>query len=61
MDSSTNAMEEDTVRVLSAQETQTFQDSLTKDSIVMLGDERAFLLLLKQESNPKEIPQCVRI
>lgn len=54
MDSSTNAMEEDTFRVLSAQEAQRFQDSLTKDSIVMLGDERAFLLLLKQESNPAD-------
>ena len=54
MDSSTNAMEENTVRVLSAQEAQIFQDSLRKDSIVMLGEERAFLLLLKQESNPAD-------
>ena len=40
--------------MLSAQEAQRFQDSLTKDSIVMLGDERAFLLLLKQESNQSD-------
>ena len=54
MDSSTNAMEEDTIRTLSAKEAQIFQDSLRKDSIVMLGEERAFLLLLKQESNPAD-------
>lgn len=54
MDSSTNAMEENTVRVLSAHEAQIFRDSLRKDSIVMLGEERAFLLLLKQESNPAD-------
>ncbi|MEC8627131.1 MAG: hypothetical protein VXY37_01875 [Bacteroidota bacterium] len=54
MDSSTNAMEENAVRVLSAHEAQIFRDSLRKDSIVMLGEELAFLLLLKQESNPAD-------
>ncbi len=54
MDSSTNAMEEDTIRTLSAKEAEIFQDSLRKDSVLMLGEERAFLLLLKQESNPSD-------
>ncbi len=54
MDSSTNAMEEDTIRTLSAKEAEIFQDSLRKDSVLMLGEERAFLLLLKQESTPSD-------
>ena len=51
MDSSANTLEEDTVHKLSAKEAQIAQDSLRKDSIVMLGEERTFLMLLKQESN----------
>ncbi|MEC7268527.1 MAG: hypothetical protein VXV82_07905, partial [Bacteroidota bacterium] len=39
MDSSTNAMEEDTIRTLSAKEAEIFQDSLRKDSVLMLGEE----------------------
>ena len=54
MDLSTNAMEEDTVGKLSAKEAQKYQDSLRKDSIAMLGEERTFLLLLRQESNPAD-------
>lgn len=52
MDSSENAMEEDTVRMpLTPNEAHRIQDSLRNDSIVMLRNERAFLLLLQQESN----------
>ena len=51
MDSATNMMKQDTVRALSAKEAQRFQDSLRKDSVVILVAERTFLLRLKQESN----------
>ena len=52
MESAIDSIEADTIIPLSAQEVQFIQDSLRKDSLIILNKERDFLLRLKQESNP---------